>query len=166
MVAFLTTWPLIDGLIRSWQDLSCLSELLNDAGEDVSIIDPDLARVRPNSNDLLSRRMSVLGLNAAEVARIEPGIFLDLRRTCVVCDSRAQCDTDLKRESSEDDTSDAQTWQDYCPNVATLNMLSSLLPAMQGTAHSSMRFGCLRRKFPPLGCPGNEFRTPQGRLTT
>lgn len=133
MVAFLTTWPLIDGLIRSWQDFSCLSEVLNDTNDGVGIIDPDLAKVRPHSNDLLSLRMSALGLNPAQVARIEPDIFLNLCRTCAICDSRVQCGTDLKREKTEVDGSDTQTWQDYCPNVALLSMLSSLLPAMQET---------------------------------
>ncbi len=137
MVAFLTTWPLIDGVARSWQELSCLAESLNNAREATIAFVPDIQSVHPDDNDLLSRRMRALGLEATEVARFRPGIIVDLHTICVACDSRTQCDADLKSVSPEDDGSDAQAWQDYCPNVATLNMLSSLLPGMRVMTRSA-----------------------------
>ncbi len=137
MVAFLTAWPLIDGLVRSWEELSCLSELLNNAREETIAFVPNIQSVHLNDNSLLSRRMRALGLDTTEVTQFRPGIIRDLHNICVACDSRTQCDADLKSVSPEDDGSDAQTWQDYCPNVATLNMLSSLLPAMRVAAHAT-----------------------------
>ncbi|MBI4274178.1 MAG: hypothetical protein HY659_05725 [Rhizobiales bacterium] len=125
----------MDGLARAWQDMSRLSELLNNAGEeDACCFDSDAAEDRIFDNSLLSRRMNVLGLNAGEIARTEPGIFLDLRSACFLCGSRAQCDADLKHPSRGDDNSDANGWRDYCPNAATLNMLSSLHTARRAMA--------------------------------
>lgn len=90
-----------------------------------------MAALRASNDDLLCIRMRVLGLDKTEVARLWPSIVLDLQTSCAACSSRTQCDTDLKSLSPEGDGLDAQNWQDYCPNVATLNMLSSLFPAVR-----------------------------------
>lgn len=126
MVAFLTTWSLADSLARSYKDLALLAEVLNEA--DLGGVHPVRAAAR---DDLLSRRLNALGLTASEVARCEPGLFADLRRSCTACNSRAQCAIDLDRESLQEDGVPRPGWQDYCPNVATLNMLSALVPAMR-----------------------------------
>lgn len=126
MVAFLTTWSLADSLARSWRDFSRLAEVLSEA--DLGDVHPVRAAAR---EDLLARRLNALGLTAAEVARWEPGIFVDLRRSCAACTSRRQCAIDLDRESLHEDGVPRPGWQDYCPNVATLNMLSALIPAVR-----------------------------------
>ncbi len=127
MVAFLTTWSLIDGIAESWKYMFGLSESSRDPSEDAGGIVPAGTTVCPDSSELLSRRMRALGFNANEVVRIEPGILLDLHSKCTRCDSWAQCELDLGKEKP--DRSDDRAWQDYCPNVATLKMLKSLLSA-------------------------------------
>jgi hypothetical protein len=89
----------------------------------------DITSAFQKSGDLLYRRICALGLGANEVALIEPGLLLDLRSECALCDSQLQCDMDLRQDST--DNRDIQAWQEYCSNVATLNMLSCLLPAVQ-----------------------------------
>jgi hypothetical protein len=131
MVAFLTTRPLINGLVQSWQRFSHVSPFLNHANEESIAFVPDIKSVQPKNDDLLSRRMRALGFDMTEAARFRPDIVLDLQKICLGCDSRTQCDADLKTVSAEAYSSDAETWRDYCPNVATLKMLSSLLPVMR-----------------------------------
>lgn len=139
MVAFLTTWSLTDGIARSWRDLSCLAEALNAASKDIGGIEPDRPKARPESSDLLSRRMHALNLDTSEVARSEPEIFIRLRSVCSTCDSKVQCELDLDeldlaRASTGEGGVDSIAWQDYCLNVATLKMLSALLPASRDAA--------------------------------
>ena len=128
MVAFLTTCPLVDRLARSWQQFSCLSELLNNPDDDAAVFVHDIKNVSAN-DDLLSRRMCTLGFDRSEAVRFRPDIIPELQKSCVACNSRTQCDADLNSVSLDGDGVPDQTWQDYCPNVATLKMLSSLLPA-------------------------------------
>jgi hypothetical protein len=136
MVVFRASWPSIDRFTRSWQRRFRLSELLNNLGEQTIAVASDNQGVSAN-DDLLSLRMRALGFDTTEAAQFQPGIILDLHKSCVACESRAQCAADLKSANPEGDSSDAKIWQDYCPNVATLNMLSSLLPAMRVTTHSA-----------------------------
>ena len=136
MVVISASWPSIGRLTRSWQRQFRLSELSNNTGEETSALVPDSRGVPANNDDLLSLRMRALGIEMAEVARFRSGIILDLRKACVACGSRTQCAAEFNSVDPEDD-SEARMWQDYCPNVATLNMLSSLLPAMRVTANSA-----------------------------
>jgi hypothetical protein len=114
MVAFLTSWPASNHLLDSWHELLCISELMF---------------LRPEGDALLSQRLKSLGLNAIEVKQAEPDFFLGLHRNCVRCDHRLACEADLCRQKSEKTRGHAYDWQDYCPNTATLKMLSSLIPA-------------------------------------
>ncbi len=77
----------------------------------------------PDAANLLLRRMGALRLDADEVRGSDPALFRDLQRLCAVCESRGRCARDLARESAGAGDED---WRDYCPNVATLNMLSAL----------------------------------------
>jgi hypothetical protein len=83
--------------------------------------------------DLLHRRMALLQLDPKEIASSEPLLFRDLQRLCALCDSRGRCIRDLARDSTREPTEpESADWQDYCPNAATLNMLSSLQSCYAG----------------------------------
>ncbi len=79
-----------------------------------------LARLGPDSADLLLRRMAALDLDRNEVSRTEPRTFQDLQRVCTMCDSKRRCKRDLACDSAD------PAWQDYCPNAATLMALNAL----------------------------------------
>jgi hypothetical protein len=128
MAAFLSTWPFARSLVRSWRRFAGRPELLNNVEAETAAFVPDVQSIP--TDDLLCIRMRALGLDKAEVTRLWPDTMVDLRKKCIACDSRMECDAELKSPSE----SDAQNWQDYCPNVATLNMLGSLLPAMREVA--------------------------------
>ncbi|MPZ59193.1 MAG: hypothetical protein GEU91_22445 [Rhizobiales bacterium] len=76
-----------------------------------------LAGKWPESADLLTRRMAVLGLDAAEVAHSQPSVSKDLERLCSLCASKRRCESDLATNP------EGQAWQQYCPNHTTLTIL-------------------------------------------
>jgi hypothetical protein len=78
---------------------------------------------RPDPTDLLERRMGLLSLDPDEIAHMEPDIVGKLRHHCVKCTDRDQCALDLADKSADPGW---QYWRDYCPNAATLTMLSAL----------------------------------------
>jgi len=78
------------------------------------------AELGPTGSVFLKRLMTVLDIDPDAVARLEPSLFNELQRACAVCNSRQQCARDLASRCNN------QEWQDYCANVATLNLLSAL----------------------------------------
>jgi hypothetical protein len=76
---------------------------------------------RPDPISLLERRMEALSLNPDEVAHLEPLMVRELRHRCTRCAKREQCALDLADKSADPGW---QYWRDYCPNAATLTMLS------------------------------------------
>lgn len=78
---------------------------------------------RPDPISLLERRMEALSLNPEEVAHLEPLTIRQLQHRCVQCETREQCALDLADELIDPGR---QSWRDYCPNAATLAMLSTL----------------------------------------
>jgi hypothetical protein len=85
--------------------------------------DLDLLLSRDGDPSLLLRRMAALRLDPDDIGRSEPAMFRDLQRVCVMCESRGECIRDLAAEETEPGS---PNWRDYCPNVATLNMLAAL----------------------------------------
>jgi hypothetical protein len=77
---------------------------------------------RPDPISLLERRMAALSLNPDEVAHMEPLLVRELRHRCTRCAKREQCALDLADKFAD---LDWQDWRDYCPNAATLTMLST-----------------------------------------
>jgi hypothetical protein len=77
----------------------------------------------PDPISLLERRMEALSLNPDEVTHIEPLTVRELQHRCVRCENRRQCALDLADELAG---RGRQCWRDYCPNAATLLMLSAL----------------------------------------
>jgi len=77
--------------------------------------------------DLLHRRLAILHLDVDALARSEPLLFRDLQKLCALCESRGRCVRDLAREANREPTDvESRDWRDYCPNTATLNMLSAV----------------------------------------
>jgi len=79
----------------------------------------ELARYRPDSADLLLRRMAALHLDRNEVLRTEPQTLHDLQRVCTLCRDHGRCARDLAHDSAD------PRWKDYCPNAATLAALEA-----------------------------------------
>lgn len=76
-----------------------------------------LAGKWPDRSDLLSRRISAIGLQTDQIQGAEPQVMRDLQRVCTQCDGRSRCERDLNRDESD------RAWRDYCPNVSTLDAL-------------------------------------------
>lgn len=79
-----------------------------------------LARLGPDSADLLMKRMAAMGLDRAEVSQVEPGMLRDMQRACALCSHHRRCTGDMARRP------DDQSWESYCPNVATLKALNAM----------------------------------------
>jgi|SRR4051794_27089144 hypothetical protein len=82
-----------------------------------------VSRFRPDPVSLLERRMGSLSLTPDEIAHIEPGVIKTLRQRCARCVDLERCAMDLADKFADPGS---QCWQDYCPNAATLTMLSDL----------------------------------------
>ncbi len=98
---------------------------------------PDLARtaflqVQPNtarlqtSDDvrLLLGRMAVLELSPYQVNGADPLLFRELQGRCSLCASKGPCALDLAREAADGRPCN---WRAYCPNAASLALLSGPL---------------------------------------
>ena len=82
-----------------------------------------VSRYSPDPISLLERRMEALSLNPDEVTHMEPLTVRELQHRCVKCEKCGQCALDLADEFADPGW---QSWRDYCPNAATLTMLSTL----------------------------------------
>jgi hypothetical protein len=90
--------------------------------QDVGLSSQDLhemMQLSPDAAKLLLRRMSVLQLDADELAKSEMNMMRDLQRVCSTCGSKRQCRIDLA------DDPENQVWRRYCPNEDTLTELQS-----------------------------------------
>jgi len=67
--------------------------------------------------------MKALDLDPASVSVSEPLLFRKLETQCWDCESKEPCSRDLADRSAD---KTPWEWKDYCPNGATLNMLSAL----------------------------------------
>jgi len=72
---------------------------------------------------LLVRRMTLLRIDREELNREEPLLLRELQGICALSGSKGECVRDLAREC---ESVEPQNWQDYCPNVATLKVFSTL----------------------------------------
>jgi hypothetical protein len=122
-----------DGVARAWRrwiggdevgDMECcaqpqLERMAQDIGVSVSELHR-LSRLGPDAADLLPKRMEALGLDRAEVSRVEPAVLHDMQRVCALCEHHKRCARDLAGRH------DDHVWQDYCPNVATLKALNAM----------------------------------------
>jgi hypothetical protein len=123
-------------ILKAWRDwrAACLSFADSDVCSEYELrrrahyLGIPVAQLRwvssysPDPISLLERRMEALSLDPDEVAHIEPLTVRKLRRRCVECEKRGQCALDLADEFAD---LGWQSWRDYCPNGATLMMLST-----------------------------------------
>jgi hypothetical protein len=82
-----------------------------------------LAMLGIHGAHLLRCRMLILRVDPDRYSNFEPANFRELQRNCSACTNHRRCALDLKHDLTDPTRAD---WQDYCPNVAMLKMLSSL----------------------------------------
>ena len=123
-------------IFKAWKDwkLACLSSADSDVCSEYELrrrancLGIPVAQLRwvssyrPDPISLLERRMEALSLNPDEVAHMEPLTVRELQHRCVKCEKHGQCALDLADEFADPRW---QSWRDYCPNAATLSMLST-----------------------------------------
>jgi hypothetical protein len=78
-----------------------------------------LAGKWPDAADLLSRRMSALGLEREQFSQTEPPVLRDLERVCSQCGHGSPCERDLDHDPAN------RAWRGYCPNTVTFDALRS-----------------------------------------
>ena len=124
-------------IFKAWKDwkVACLSSADSDACSEYELkrraryLGIPVAQLRwvssysPDPISLLERRMEALSLTPDELAHMEALTVRELQLHCVKCENRGQCALDLADESAD---AEWQYWRDYCPNAATLTMLSTL----------------------------------------
>lgn len=130
-------WSVLGAVTRWWRrctntgsDLfeleSCGADQIERMAQDLGLSASDLRSLvshGPGGASLLRRRLAALHLDQDELARSEPALLRDLQRLCTICESRGRCARDFAQHATDPDRQD---WRDYCPNAATLKMLSRL----------------------------------------
>jgi hypothetical protein len=89
-----------------------------------------------DADDLLRRRLLVLGLDPYELALSDPALLRHLQECCAVCESRAGCASDLARTSTNEPWQGRDDWRDYCENASALEMLI----ALQSRSHAGSKY--------------------------
>ena len=74
----------------------------------------ELVHQGPHAADELPQLLKALGINEADLARIEPMILHDMERVCALCQNKRECDRDLAAGTS------AEHYQGYCLNAPTI----------------------------------------------
>ena len=74
-------------------------------------------------DELLRRRMKILGLDVDAIDRNFPEVFDKVRKNCPRCGDREVCAIDLRRDPN------GLIWETYCPNSEVLNALVALTEA-------------------------------------
>jgi hypothetical protein len=117
-------WRKWTGFNPAYSDISCcvqadVERIARDVGVSAAELRA-LAKLGPDSADLLQRRMAALKLDQNKVFHTEPGTFHDLQRICSMCESHKRCAHDMAQSSIN------SAWEDYCPNAATLQALNAM----------------------------------------
>lgn len=76
-----------------------------------------LATKGPDAAALLRRLLLALGVDPNELECGDPAVMRDLRRLCITCGYKRQCELDLASGAITDN------FRDYCPNAFTLDAL-------------------------------------------
>ena len=74
-------------------------------------------------DELLRRRMKILGLDVDAIDRNFPEVFDKVRKNCPRCGDREVCAIDLQRDPN------GLIWEAYCPNSEVLSALVALTEA-------------------------------------
>jgi hypothetical protein len=77
----------------------------------------ELVRHGPHAADELPKLLKALGIDQADLARVEPMVLHDMERVCALCQNKRECDRDLAAGTS------AEHYQGYCLNAPTIEQL-------------------------------------------
>lgn len=77
----------------------------------------ELVRHGPHAADELPKLLKALGINEADLARVEPLVLHDMERVCALCQHKRECDHDLAVGAS------AEHYREYCLNAPTIEQL-------------------------------------------
>jgi hypothetical protein len=81
----------------------------------ISVADlTELVNQGPHAADELPKLLTALGINADDLARIEPLVLHDMERVCALCGHKRECDRDLAAGTSD------EHYQEYCLNAPTI----------------------------------------------
>ena len=110
--------------LRHRQDLSDIRQMdtteFNHIAGDLRVTPGELdtlVRQGPHAADEMPKLLKVLGIDEADLARIEPLVLRDMERVCAMCASKRQCDRDLAAGTS------AEHYEGYCLNAPTIASL-------------------------------------------
>ena len=82
----------------------------------------ELVRQGPHAADELPKLLIALGINADDLARVEPMVLHDMERVCALCKNKRECDHDLAAGTA------AEHYEEYCANASTIAGLGSEAP--------------------------------------
>ena len=74
----------------------------------------ELVNQGPHAADELPKLLAALGIDAAQLARVEPMALHDMERVCALCHQKGECDRDLAAGTS------AEHYEEYCLNAPTI----------------------------------------------
>ena len=74
----------------------------------------ELVNQGPHAADELPKLLAALGINANDLARVEPVVLHDMERVCALCNHKRECDHDLAAGTA------AEHYQEYCLNESTI----------------------------------------------
>ena len=77
----------------------------------------ELVRHGPHAADELPKLLKALGIDEADLARVEPLVLHDMERVCALCEHKRECDRDLAAGTA------AVHYEGYCLNAPTIENL-------------------------------------------
>lgn len=77
----------------------------------------ELVRHGPHAADELPKLLKALGIDEADLVRVEPLVLHDMERVCALCQHKRECDHDLAAGTS------AEHYKEYCLNAPTIEQL-------------------------------------------
>ena len=83
---------------------------------------------------LLFRHMERLRIDRDQLASDDPLLFRELKGRCALCRSKEQCVHEL---TVDQNSVGRESWEMYCPNARTLNILGALQNCARAAQHLS-----------------------------
>jgi len=79
----------------------------------------ELVHQGPRRTDELPQLLEALGIDHADLARIQPAVWRDMERVCALCQDKRRCDRDLAAGTV------ARHYKDYCLNAPTIDVIAN-----------------------------------------
>lgn len=73
-----------------------------------------------HSADEMPQLLKALGIDVADLKRVEPMLVRDMQRVCSLCQDKAHCHGELAEGTA------SKHYRDYCPNSPTIDALGEL----------------------------------------